>query len=208
MLKKATDSTSQKIFLAYLPFEVVAQNSDNSVRSSWKNHQQINEESSRWGDNFEKDGIGPAIALSQLYFDYDNGLSHARALIYTGLATQSLKMSLQRNRPGSENQRSYPSGHTSSAFATATVLSYSYGWKVAMVAYSLATFVGLSRLADDAHWFSDVVSGAFLGCWLGRASFFSADKASDEKSSSFAKKIFVFPSVQSQSVALNLHFEF
>lgn len=204
-LDRATDKTSQKILIAYLPSEFIAQNSDNSMRDEWRGHRRMHVQDAEYGDRFETYGIGPLIALTQLYFDEEAGQSHLRALILSGIATQTLKVSVQRARPSSENQRSFPSGHTSSAFATATALSYAYGAKIAMIAYPLAAFVGASRLADDKHWFSDVVSGAFLGVWIGRASYFQSSEGAPVADKN---EFFFFPSISSQSFALNFDFKF
>jgi membrane-associated phospholipid phosphatase len=61
---------------------------------------------------------------------------------------------------------SFPSGHATLAFATATALDRETraGW-VPLVAYPLAALVGWSRVRDDQHWTSDVVAGAALGAW-------------------------------------------
>ena len=81
-----------------------------------------------------------------------------------------MKYSFGRQRPGnSASYQSFPSGHTAVAFATATNLSYSYGWRAAAVSFPIALFVGASRLADDMHWGSDVVAGAFIGFIIARA---------------------------------------
>lgn len=60
---------------------------------------------------------------------------------------------------------SFPSGHTSAAFAVATVFAERYRthrW-VPWVAYGLAGVVGLSRLNVQAHFPSDIFFGAALG---------------------------------------------
>lgn len=60
---------------------------------------------------------------------------------------------------------SFPSGHTTSAFAIATIIASEYKDKpiVPIVAYSLATLTGLSRIHDNKHWASDVFAGALFG---------------------------------------------
>ena len=59
---------------------------------------------------------------------------------------------------------SFPSGHTSLAFATATSLSLVYPkWYVAVPAYLWAGAVGYSRMYVGAHFPSDVLAGALLG---------------------------------------------
>jgi membrane-associated phospholipid phosphatase len=60
---------------------------------------------------------------------------------------------------------SFPSGHTTAAFAAATVYALEYRnlpW-VPIVSYSAATLIGLSRITENKHWISDVFAGAALG---------------------------------------------
>jgi membrane-associated phospholipid phosphatase len=64
----------------------------------------------------------------------------------------------------------FPSGHSATAFALATVVSMQYGRRawVPVLAYTLAAGVGLSRMALDRHWASDVFVGAIVGHLIGR----------------------------------------
>ncbi len=64
---------------------------------------------------------------------------------------------------------SFPSGHTTTAFAIASSLStyYKGNNEVRLVLYSLATITAWSRIHDNKHWFSDVVAGAILGYFVG-----------------------------------------
>jgi len=67
------------------------------------------------------------------------------------------------------NGGSFPSGHTASAFAVATVISGRYPahrW-VPWVAYGAATALSLTRLPDQAHFPSDIFIGAALGYGIG-----------------------------------------
>jgi len=58
--------------------------------------------------------------------------------------------------------KSFPSGHTSTAFGAATYLSMVYPY-LSPVLMALAYFVGLSRIALGVHYPSDVLVGALLG---------------------------------------------
>ncbi len=92
-----------------------------------------------------------------------------------GVLTQALKYSINRPRPitlsdpyivAYEPQRtlSFPSGHTSLAFSTATALSLKYPkWYVILPSYLWAGSVGYSRMNLGVHYPSDVLAGALLG---------------------------------------------
>lgn len=64
---------------------------------------------------------------------------------------------------------SFPSGHATTAFAIATVFARRYGNTpaVPVIAYSLATLVGISRIVEHQHWASDVFVGACIGYLCG-----------------------------------------
>jgi membrane-associated phospholipid phosphatase len=82
--------------------------------------------------------------------------------------TQAIKMSVGRTRPDG-TQYSFPSGHSSVTFATATVLQRDLGWKVGVPAYGLATYVAASRIQNNRHFLSDVTFGAAIGIVAGRS---------------------------------------
>jgi hypothetical protein len=68
------------------------------------------------------------------------------------------------------NYSSFPSGHTTAAFAAATVYAMEYRDKpiIPILSYGAATLVGLSRLTENKHWATDVLVGAMLGYFSGR----------------------------------------
>ena len=82
--------------------------------------------------------------------------------------TAAIKMSVGRTRPDG-TQYSFPSGHSSVSFATATVLQRNLGWKVGIPAYGFATYVAASRIQDKRHFLSDVTFGAAIGIVAGRS---------------------------------------
>lgn len=90
-----------------------------------------------------------------------------QAQLMSQAITQAIKMSVQRTRPDG-TQFSFPSGHASITFATATVLQRDLGWKAGIPAYGLAAFVAASRVQEKRHYLSDVAFGAAIGIMSGR----------------------------------------
>lgn len=90
-----------------------------------------------------------------------------RAGVLAQAMTQGIKIAARRTRPDGTSL-SFPSGHTASAFATATVLERHYGWKAGVPAYALAAYIGASRLSENRHYLSDVIFGATIGIVAGR----------------------------------------
>lgn len=105
------------------------------------------------------------------------------SVIAAGLVTPLIKEAGGRVRPrdqvggletGNQFQpfsgnHSFPSGHTTQAFAVASVVAEHYPNPWARgVSYGLASLVGLSRVQDDAHYASDVAAGAAIGFFIGR----------------------------------------
>ena len=94
-----------------------------------------------------------------------------RAQIVSGIITDGLKLATNRTRPDGGDY-SFPSGHTSTAFASAAVLEAHFGWKVGIPAYLMATYVSASRLAHHQHYASDILFGMGIGIASGRATTF------------------------------------
>lgn len=92
----------------------------------------------------------------------------AQAMVVTQAYTTALKLGVGRTRPDGSNALSFPSGHTSNAFALATVARHHYGARAGALAYGAAGLIGISRLEKDVHHLSDVLAGAALGYVVGR----------------------------------------
>ncbi len=92
----------------------------------------------------------------------------AQGIALGGILTQGIKYAVGRVRPDGSNDASFVSGHTSSAFTVATILSRYYGPKVGIPAYFAAAFVGSARIEQNKHFLSDVVAGAALGYIVGK----------------------------------------
>lgn len=158
---------------------------DDEIRATHVNHQRISGDLAKIGSQLGSGPPGVGIAIIQLFFDQKNGLAHFRALTLTSAVHFSSAHLFKRERPNNGSRLSFPSGHNSSAFASATSLAYSYGWKVGVPAYAGAMFVTMARIADDTHWFSDVVAGSALGFFWGRASALSDKYREGETVSTF-----------------------
>jgi len=122
----------------------------------------------------------PATLLLSGYINDDkvmmrNGVKTIAAIGLTVLLTTGLKYSFKRERPFQQYPNdivkrddvggfSFPSGHTSVSFATATALTLSTKkWYVAVPAYLYACFVGYSRMRLGVHFPSDVLGGVVVG---------------------------------------------
>lgn len=118
------------------------------------------------------------------------GVEATQAVALSGALTIGIKGLIGRARPNASPddpdqyypgrgffnaaRASFPSGHTSAAFAVATVLSKEMSarfphqrWLIRGALYGAASSVGLARMYQNAHWPSDVVTGAALGTLSG-----------------------------------------
>lgn len=98
------------------------------------------------------------------WFDQTKNL--ALSMILTDVVTKALKSSVYKVRPNQFNADSFPSGHTSLAFASGSVTYEEFKDTSPFLAYSgygFATLTGGLRLANNKHWVSDVMVGAGIG---------------------------------------------
>ncbi len=124
--------------------------------------------------------IAPSALLIKGYINDDkvmirNGFKTGAAIILNIAVTTGLKYTFNRKRPFVQYPQdvikrtevgpySFPSGHTSSAFATATALTLATKkWYVAVPSYVYACGVGYSRMRLGVHFPSDVLGGMLVG---------------------------------------------
>ena len=137
--------------------------------------------------------IGGRYSDDQRFRDtsYDLAVAFTVNLGYTA----ALKAITRRERPKGSNDKSFPSGHASNAFALASVADAHYGKQVGLPAYIAASLIGLSRLRKNAHWLSDVVGGAALGHIVGRAVVRQNDEPLETQMISLGGRVGVMPSI-------------
>ena len=111
-------------------------------------------------------------------------LSDAFSVALMAGTVQGLKNATNVMRPDGSDNHSFPSGHTATAFMTATMLNKEYGYKspwIGVGAYSVATATGLMRMANNKHWLSDVMVGAGIGIMATEFGYWLADLICKDK---------------------------
>lgn len=90
------------------------------------------------------------------------GFDLLRAQVVSSTLMYGMKQAVRRDRPTGACC-SFPSGHSTVAFATASVLERHFGYRGSWPMWIIASYVATSRLIDNRHFASDVVFGAALG---------------------------------------------
>ncbi len=118
------------------------------------------------------------------------GLHSVEAILLADVLGGAIKFTVGRQRPfvdvktpdnfqlwrgfKGDQWRSFPSGHTITAFAFASTVTRESQfwwphatWYVGTMFYGGASLVGLSRIFNNQHWASDVMAGAAIGTLVG-----------------------------------------
>jgi membrane-associated phospholipid phosphatase len=141
----------------------------------------------------------PPVGISlQGFFTKDkemlwNGYKSAISLCAALAISTGLKYSVKRQRPydrhpgdiikrDSTATFSFPSGHTTAAFATATAMSLTYKkWYVTVPAFIYAGFAAYSRMRLGMHYPTDVAGGIILGSGSALLTWHLAKKITQKK---------------------------
>jgi len=120
-------------------------------------------------DAFETYGDIGSVALpvagmimSVAQKDTEGTVQFVKAFVSTEVVTYGLKYTVNSRRPNGENH-SFPSQHTSAAFAGAAFIQQRYGWEYGVPSYIAASLVGASRVTSNKHNVGDVIAGAAIG---------------------------------------------
>jgi membrane-associated phospholipid phosphatase len=141
-------------------------------------------------------GIPAGIAIAGLIHDdkemvRDAGVIAASSAI-TFIFSSALKYTVNRDRPYETypdiiqkmdvTSPSFPSGHTSAAFSTATSISLAYPkWYFIVPSYAWAGAVAYSRMELGVHYPSDVLAGAMIGSGTAFLSYKINEKLNQRK---------------------------
>lgn len=111
-------------------------------------------------------------------------VSDAFSVAAMAAMVNGVKYSVQRLRPDESAYNSFPSGHTATAFMTATMLHKEYEGRspwFSIGGYTLATLTGVSRVLNNRHWLTDVLAGAAIGIGSVHLGYFITDKIFKDK---------------------------
>lgn len=124
------------------------------------------------GDLAELGDVSGQLVPNAIYAGYqyffagekgkERSLYMTKASLFAGGTTFFLKRLINQKRPNSYDRNSFPSGHTTVAFAFAGVIHNEHP-EYKYPAFALASLVGVSRINDNAHFLHDVVAGASIG---------------------------------------------
>lgn len=132
-----------------------------------------------------------AVMVGMKAFGYQSRSSWGRMLVSDAFSValmagtvNGIKYSVDRLRPDGSRYNSFPSGHTATAFMTATMLHKEYGWRspwFSIGGYTAAAITGVSRICNNRHWLSDVVAGAAVGIGAVHLGYYITDLIFKEK---------------------------
>ncbi len=141
----------------------------------------------------------------------------AASLIASGMIAPALKATVGRARPADDqgprecdpflvHNSSFPSGHSTQAFAVASVIAAHYDalW-VKITAYGGASAVAFARVEGNHHFTSDVVAGALIGTFVGNTVVHYNQRKRAEHA---ARKLTFAPLLAPGSVGLQMSYTF
>ena len=136
----------------------------------------------------------------------DRTLELATSYIALGAMVNVIKYTVHAPRPDGSANNSFPSGHTATTFMGAELVRIEYGeeypW-LAAGAYTIATAVGVLRVYNNRHWFTDVFAGAGVGILSARVGYWLLPYTKRAMHRLTGWDVFVSPSASREGAALN-----
>lgn len=108
----------------------------------------------------------------------DAAFTSLQSLLYTYISVYTLKYAFARERPSQNNSpyafnffdrnaASFPSGHSSNAFALVVPWAFYYPGVITYSMLALPVGTAVARISKGEHWLSDVYAGALIGAFWG-----------------------------------------
>lgn len=136
----------------------------------------------------------------------DRTLELATSYIALGIIVNGIKYTVREPRPDGSADNSFPSGHTATTFMGAELVRIEYGedspW-FAVGAYAIAATVGVLRVYNERHWFTDVFAGAGVGILSARIGYWLLPYTRRAMHRLTGWDVFVTPTASTEGAALN-----
>jgi hypothetical protein len=167
-------------------------------------------DSSRWGD-WMGQMIPNALYIGGMSIagyrgnpdGYRRAMGMLKATAYSSSVTTLLKYTVREPRPlESHWKNSFPSGHTTTAFAFCGYVMAEHEYWLGVPSLFLATFIGYSRINDNMHWLHDVIAGATVGWAYGWGISRLQEKKNNEQTT------FIMPILDSRTAGISMYKEF
>jgi membrane-associated phospholipid phosphatase len=127
-------------------------------------------------------GMGLHGLFTNSRHSYGRAAHMFKATLYAGLTATLIKYTVREPRPNAIHEKnSFPSGHTTTAFAFATVVATQHEWYWGLLALGGAGLTGYSRMNDGRHFLHDVVAGMTIGASYGLGTYFTQYRGQGKK---------------------------
>ena len=160
--------------------------------------------------------LGAVYGLSMLGADAKHGyvdrtLEFATSYVALGLMVNAIKYTVREPRPDGSARNSFPSGHTATTFMGAELVRIEYGddspW-YSVGAYTIAAAVGVLRVYNERHWFTDVFAGAGIGILSARIGYWLLPYTRKTMYRLTGCDAFVYPAISYEGASLGVAMRF
>lgn len=160
--------------------------------------------------------LGAVYGLSMLGADAKHGyvdrtLEFATSYVALGLMVNAIKYTVREPRPDGSARNSFPSGHTATTFMGAELVRIEYGddspW-YSVGAYTIAAAVGVLRVYNERHWFTDVFAGAGIGILSARIGYWLLPYTRKAMYRLTGCDAFVYPAISYEGASLGVAMRF
>lgn len=141
----------------------------------------------------------------------DAAFTSLQSVVYSGVTMYALKYTFGRFRPEEgfgarqfdmfSSNTSFPSGHTSTAFALVTPWALYYDSPASYALMALPVGTAIARIAKDRHWPTDVLAGAAIGFMTAK---FLTERHQQASAGEPAPRIEITPGIGPGAVGVNL----